>query len=68
MFENFKEAIDAVSKLAPEQRAPYQTWLVVEGIRDVAYYLILGIVVWAVGRRMIHAILAGMRESGRERA
>jgi hypothetical protein len=68
MLQEFKEAFDAVSKLAPEQRSPYQTWLVVELIRDVAYYIVLGLIVWTLGRRLINATLVAMRESKRERA
>lgn len=68
MFEHFKEAMDAVTKLAPEQRQPYQTWLVVEGIRDVAYYIIIALVIVAIARRLINATLVAMRESKRERA
>lgn len=65
MFQHFKDAMDAVSKLAPEQRQPYQTWLVVEGIRDVAYYAILALVIVAIGRRLINATMIAMRESKR---
>ena len=68
MLADFKEAIDAVSKLEPAQRGPYTTWLVVEMIRDVAYYLLLALIAYTLGRRLIHAILTAIRESRRERA
>ena len=68
MLADFKEAIDAVSKLDPGQRGPYQTWLVVEMIRDVAYYILLALIAYTLGRRLIHAMLTAIRESRRERA
>ena len=68
MLQNFKEAIDAIAKLEPAQRAPYQTWLVVEMIRDVSYYILLALIAYTLGRRLIHAMLAAIRESKRERA
>jgi hypothetical protein len=68
MLGDFKEAIDAISKLDPAQRGPYTTWLVVEMIRDVAYYILLALIAYTLGRRLIHAILTAVRESGRERA
>ena len=68
MLDNFKEAMDAVTKLEPAQRGPYQTWLVVEMIRDVAYYILLALIAYTLGRRLIHAMLAAIRESKRERA
>ena len=40
----------------------------IELIRDIAYYVVAGIIAYALGRRMIHAILSAYRESRRERA
>lgn len=31
------------------------------------YYIVLGLVVWALGRRIIQSIFAGIREARRER-
>jgi len=68
MLDNFKEAMDAVAKLEPAQRGPYQTWLVVEMIRDIAYYILLALIAYTLGRRLIHATVAAIRESKRGRA
>jgi hypothetical protein len=68
MIEEARELINEVAKLDPAQRGPYQTWLIVQLIRDVAYYAVAGIVAWALGRRLIHAIMTAYRESRRERA
>jgi hypothetical protein len=67
-IQDYKEAFQKIAELAPNQRAPYQTYVVVELIRDLAYYIILAIVVWALGRRLIHAILSAIRESRHGRA
>jgi len=34
-------------------------------VRDLAYYVVAGIVAWALGRRLIHAVLTAYRESKR---
>jgi len=68
MIEEAKALINEVAKLDPAQRAPYQTWLIVMLIRDIAYYAVAGIVTFALGRRLIHAIMTAYRESRRERA
>ena len=68
MIEEARALINEVSKLDPAQRGPYQTWLIVQLIRDIAYYAVVGIVAWALGRRLIHAIMTAYREAQRERA
>jgi len=68
MLADFKEAFDAVSKLEPAQRGPYTTWLIVEMIRDVSYYILLALIAYTLGRRLIHAVLSAIRESRREHA
>jgi hypothetical protein len=68
MFEETRVLFDEVRKLSGDERGPFMTWLVVSVIRDVAYYIVAGIVIWALGRRLIQGILQAMRESRRERA
>jgi len=65
MIEEIRQLLETASGWDPAQR---QTLLIVTIIRDVAYYVILGIVVWALGRRLIHAGMTAYRESRRERA
>jgi len=65
MVQELRDLLNEVSKLAPDQKSAYQTWLVVSLIRDIAYYVVAGIVAWALGRRLIHAILTAYRESKR---
>ena len=62
-IQAYKDAFAEIAKLAPAERSPYQTWVVVMLIRDLAGLVVTGIVVWALGRRIIHAILSAIRES-----
>jgi hypothetical protein len=68
MFDDWGKIIEEVKKLSDAERGPYTTWLVVTGIRDLAYYAICGLVAWALGRRLIQGILSAIREASRERA
>jgi len=65
MIDELKTLLNEVSKLAPDQKSAYQTWLIVNLVRDLAYYVVAGIVAWALGRRLIHAVLTAYRESKR---
>ena len=65
MVQELRDLLNEVSKLAPDQKSAYQTWLIVSLVRDIAYYVVAGIVAWALGRRLIHAILTAYRESKR---
>jgi len=68
MIDELKLILNEVSKLSPEQRGPWTTYLVISLIRDISYYAVAGIVAFALGRRIIQAILTAVRESRRESA
>ena len=68
MTDELRARLNEVSKLEPAQRGPYQTWLIVQLVRDLAYYTVAGIATIALGRRLIHACLTAYRESRRESA
>jgi hypothetical protein len=55
--------VEELKKLQGPERTPYMLLLVTRMIRDVAYYLILAAVVWALGRRLVMALLAAWKES-----
>ena len=65
MIDELKMLLTEVSKMAPDQKGVYTTWLIVQLIRDLAYYAAAAIVAFALGRRLIHAILMADRESQR---
>jgi len=68
MLENFHDAVHAASTLTPQERGPYTTWLVVEMIKWVSYWILLALIAYTLGRRLIHATVAAIRESKRGRA
>ncbi len=68
MFDNWAQILDEVKKLGDDQRGPFVTWLVVTLIRDIAYYAVVGLVAWALGRRLIHSITNAVREASRDSA
>jgi hypothetical protein len=68
MVDELKVILNEVSKLSPEQRGPWTTYLVISLIRDLAYYVVAGIVAFGLGRRIIQAVLTAVRESRRESA
>lgn len=68
MFDEWGTIMEEVRKLSEDQRGPFITYLVVDGIRDIAYYAFFALVAWALGRRLIHGIMAATREASRERA
>ena len=65
MVDELKILLNEVSKMAPDQKGVFTTWCIITLIRDLAYYTVAGIVAWALGRRLIHAILMAYRESKR---
>ncbi len=68
MLDEMRLLIDEVKKLGDDQRGPFITWLVVVMVRDVAYYIVTGLVAWALGRRIVQGTFAAIREARRERA
>ena len=65
MIDELKFLLNEISKLSPEQKSVYTTWVVVSLIRDLAYYTVIAVVAIALGRRIIHAILTAYREAKR---
>jgi hypothetical protein len=65
MTDELRVLLNEISKLDPAQKSIYQTWAIVGLIRDIAYYTLVTVVVIALGRRLINAILQAYRESKR---
>jgi hypothetical protein len=68
MSEETRALIEYVKTLSEQERGTFVTWLIIDLIKDISYYIVVGLVVWALGRRLIQAIMAGMREARRDRA
>ena len=67
-FEETRALIEQVKTLDANQRGTFIAWLVVSLIRDISYYVVVGILVWSLGRRIVQAILTAARESRRQNA
>jgi hypothetical protein len=67
-FEETRELANQLKTIDPSQRGPFITWLVISMIRDISYYVILAILIWSLGRRIIQAILTAYRETSRQHA
>ena len=68
MFDEWGTIFREAEKLSKDQQGAYITYLVIDGIRQIAYYAIVGLVAWVLGRRLIQGVLAAVREASRERA
>jgi len=67
-FEETRELIAQLKTADPSQKSAFITWLVISLIRDISYYVILAILIWSLGRRIIQAILTAYREASRQNA
>ena len=67
-FEETRELANQLKTIDPSQRSAFITWLVIVTIRDISYYIILAILIWSLGRRIIQAILTAYREASRQSA
>ena len=65
MFENLKETLDAYNQLDQAQRGSFATIEVFKYVAAMVYYIVAGVVVWALGRRLIQASFAALKESRR---
>ena len=67
-FEESRDLIEAVRSMDASQKSTFVTWLVITLIRDISYYVVVGILVFTLGRRLIQACLTAFRETRRESA
>lgn len=65
MFEEFKEIVDTIQKLPEADKQTAQTMAVTWCVAQVVYYIVAGVVIWALGRRLIQACFAAWREARR---
>ena len=65
MTDELRTLVNDLKTIDPAVRGTFTTYLIIQIIRDLAYYAVVGIVTFTLGRRLIHAILAAYRESKR---
>ena len=63
MYDDFRKALEDLPKLSDKDRQYATTWLVVWCVLFIARYAVTGVVVFALGRRIIGALAAGVKES-----
>jgi hypothetical protein len=64
-WQFYERLLDQLSKTPPDARTDLLTLLICRTVVDLAYTVMLAIVVWALGRRLLQALLAAWRESRR---
>jgi hypothetical protein len=67
LFDTLKDTYDTYQKLPVGQRGSFATIEVFKYLACMTYYIVAGVVIWALGRRLIQASFAAYRESRRER-
>ena len=65
MFDNLKDTYDTYQKMDPNQRGSFATIEVFQYLALMVYYVCSAVVVWALGRRLIQASFAALKESKR---
>ena len=65
MTDEIRVLLNELGQVAPADKGAFVTVLVVRIIRDIAYYVLVAIVAFTLGRRLIHALLQAYRESNR---
>ncbi len=63
MYDDFHKAVEDLSKLSDKDRTYATTWLVVWCVLFILRYAITGVVVFALGRRIIAAFAVALKES-----
>lgn len=66
--EETRMLMDQVQHMTGPERSTFMTWLVISLVRDVSYYIVLAILVFSLGRRLIQACLSAFREANRANA
>jgi hypothetical protein len=67
LFDTLKETYDTYKNMPVGERGSFATIMVFKYLACMTYYIVAGVVIWALGRRLIQASFAAYRESRRER-
>jgi hypothetical protein len=67
MLDSVKAVFEFIKQLPPEDKAAVQSALITHCIITCVYYVVLGLVAFLLGRRLIQAFFAAWREAKRER-
>ena len=65
MFNDFHKIIQEIQTLPPADKTTAETAFVAWCVAKVVYYLVAGFIAWSLGRRLIQASFAALREARR---
>ena len=65
MTDELRVLLNELGNVAASDKSSFVTYLVVRIFRDIAYYALIAIVSFTLGRRLIYAALQAYRESNR---
>lgn len=65
MFDEFHKIIEGIKALPEADKAAAQTAFVTWCIAKIVYYIVVGLITWALGRRIVQASFAALREARR---
>lgn len=61
MYDDFQKILEQLRTLTGDERSAMMTWVIVEGLLMLARYIVTGIVVFVLGRRIINAFAFSMK-------
>ena len=61
MYDDFQKTLEHLRSLTGDERSAMTTWVVIEGLLMLARYIVTGIVVFVLGRRIINAFAFSMK-------
>jgi len=67
-FSNLREAYQAMKTMAEPDKSRATTMFVMTAIAYTTYYIVAGVTIILLGRRLIQASFAAFKEARRERA
>lgn len=66
MFDELSQFLQKAQALPPDKRTIAMTMFVFWSLAQCVYYIVLGVVIIVLGRRLINATLTAWRETRRE--
>ena len=67
-YDSVRETYIVMKNATGEDHNRFATIFVMWSIAHMVYYIVAGLVVWSIGRRLIQASFAAFKEARRERA
>ncbi len=65
MFEEYIKILNHIKDLPDADKGTARTAFICWCLAKIIYYVVAGVVTWALGRRIIQAVFAALRESKR---